>query len=150
MSTTISTVENITLVTLQGTPAKIDFIADVFERIASRKINVDMISMSPTHAEVTELSFTISDDDLIETLALTSELKAELSINAIVSSVNRKILVYDAQMKNAYGVASRVFTSIKATDADLRLITTSDTEVSLLVSEADFDTVLKALQTEFK
>ena len=67
-------------------------------------------------------------------------------MDVIVSSVNHKISVYDPVMKNTPGIAAQVFRAISGTDADIRLITTSEVEISLLVTEADFDTVLNALQ----
>ena len=64
----------------------------------------------------------------------------------IVSSVNHKIWVRDPAMKNTPGIAARVFNAIAQTDADIRLITTSDIEISLIVTAADFDSVLEAIQ----
>ena len=116
-TTVISTVDNITLVTLQEFPANVASIAKVLEEISKCGINIDMISMAPTHGATTGLSFTISDEDMIDILGFTSKLKQETDIDVIVS-----------------------------TDADIRLITTSEVEISLLVTEADFDTVLAAIQ----
>ena len=138
-TTEISTVSNITLVTLQGSPATTGFMAEVFERIAELDINIDMISMPPNHGANAGLSFTISDQDLIEVLSFANTLKTETGIKVIVSSVNHKISVYDPQMKNTPGMAARVF-------SDIRLITTSEVEISLLVTEADYDTVLEAIE----
>ncbi len=149
MSVVISTLQNITLVTLQSSPAKVEFLAEVFSRLSKEEINVDMISMSPTHAAVTELSFTISDEDLIKTLKFLGEMKKEFSIKSIVSSVNCKISVYDAEMKNTHGVAAKLFTAIKSCDADIRLISTSEVEISLLVSEADYESVLDCVTDSF-
>ena len=149
MATTITTLAGVTLITLQSSPANSDFISEVFERIAKEKINVDMISMSPTRSSLTELSFTISDDDLIKTLKFTKDLKTDLAIKSIVSSVNHKISIYDKEMKNASGFASKVFSAIKSSDADIRLITTSEVEISLLVSEADFDKVFDNITKTF-
>ena len=149
MGTVISTIHGVTLVTLQSSPAKVSFVADILERIAQKGINIDMISMNPTHYSVTSLSFTILDDDLMKMISFTSELKKETDIKALISSVNHKISVYDQQMKNTPGVAAKVFQAIAHCDADIRLITTSEVEISLLVSEADFDNVLMALEDEF-
>ena len=147
-TTVISTVDNITLVTLQDCPANAASIAKVFDEISQCGINIDMISMAPTHGATTGLSFTIADEDLIGILGfITSKLKRETDIDVIVSSVNHKISVYDPIMKNTPGIAAQVFNAISATDADIRLITTSEVEISLLVTEADFDTVLAAIQT---
>lgn len=145
-NTVISTVDDITLVTLVGFPAQVDSIATILKSIAEYNINIDMISMAPTHGAFTGLSFTISDNDLVEVLAFTTKLKKETNVNVIVSSVNHKISVYDPAMKNTPGIAAKVFDAIAGTKADLRLITTSEVEISLLVTEADFDTVLSAIQ----
>lgn len=149
-STIISTINGVTLVTLQSSPANVTFVSDVLEKISERGINIDMISMAPTHGALTSLSFTILDSDLINMLGFTSELKRSSDIKAIVSSVNHKISVYDPVMKNTPGIAARVFKAISGSDADIRLITTSEVEISLLVSEADFDTVLASLKKEFE
>ena len=144
-STTISTVDNITLVTLQGFPANANSIAKIFDAISRYEINIDMISMAPTHGALTGLSFTISDQYLNDILSFVSSLKKETKVNVIVSSVNHKISVYDPIMKNTPGIAAKVFNAIQETDADIRLITTSEVEISLLVTEADFDTVYHAI-----
>lgn len=145
-TTVISTVDNITLVTLQGFPANVDSIAKIFEAISKYDINIDMISMAPTHGAYTGLSFTISDNDLIDILSFVSSLKKETQVNVIVSSVNHKISVYDPIMKNTPGIAAKVFSALQGTNADIRLITTSEVEISLLVTEADFDTVYGAIK----
>lgn len=106
-STVISTVDNITLVTLQDFPANVASISKVFEAISQCGINIDMISMAPTHGATTGLSFTISDEDLIGILGFTSKLKQETDMDVIVSSVNHKISVYDPVMKNTPGIAAR-------------------------------------------
>lgn len=148
-STVISTINGITLVTLQSSPANVSFVSDVFEKISGKNINIDMISMAPTHGAVTSLSFTILDKDLVDMLGFTAELKKDMAIKSIVSSVNHKISIFDPNMKNTPGIAAKVFKAISGTDADIRLITTSEVEISLLVSEADYDTVLEALEKEF-
>ena len=142
----IGTVDNITLVTLVGFPAQVDSLSRIFDSIAKYEINIDMISMAPTHGAFTGLSFTISDNDLMDVLAFTTQLKKETNVNVIVSSVNHKISIYDPDMKNTPGIAAKVFGAIANTKADLRLITTSEVEISLLVTESDFDTVLSAIE----
>ena len=143
-SMVISTVDDISLVTLAGFPAKVETLAKLFDAISKYHINIDMISMAPTQSAYTGLSFTIADSDLIDILSFTSALEKDLDV--IVSSVNHKISVRDPAMKNTPGIAARVFNAIAQTDADIRLITTSDIEISLIVTAADFDSVLEAIQ----
>lgn len=145
-STVINTVDDITLVTLEGYPADVDSIAKIFDSISQYGINIDMISMAPTRGALTGLSFTISDSDLVDILSFVSDLKKKMTIKVIVSSLNHKISVYDPIMKNTPGIAAKVFQAMNGTNADIRLITTSEVEISLLVTEADYDTVYHALQ----
>lgn len=143
---TITTQNNVTLVTMEGFPANVSYLSEIFASIAAYHLNIDMISMAPTHGAVTALSFTISDDDLVDILSFTAELKKTAKMDVIVSSVNSKISVYDEAMRNTPGVAARVFAAIADTNADIRLITTSEVEIALLVSESDYETVRQALQ----
>lgn len=148
MSATITSIPNITLVTLQGFPANTKSVSDILAEIAKLEINIDMISMAPTHGAYTGFSFTISDEDLVEMLSYTANLKKELGIKVIVSSVNHKISIYDEIMRSTPGIAAKVFSAIAHTGADIRLITTSEVEISLLVSEADCRDVLRELKKE--
>ena len=66
---TVTTTDGITLITMPNVPADIDFVAKIFENIASLGINVDMISLTPPQGANIDLSFTISDDDLGKLLA---------------------------------------------------------------------------------
>lgn len=105
----ITTVNDITLITLQNCPSELSFISNLFQKIADFNVNVDMISLAPTQGAFTSVSFTISDNDLDKILAFTSNLRDTSNIKTIVSSGNCKISVYDQNMKNTPGVAAKVF-----------------------------------------
>ncbi len=136
--------DDITLITLQNIPADIDFVSEVFEKIAEMGVDVDMISLSPVQSSMTSLSFTINDDDLMKILGYTSKLEG--SIKPIVSSGNCKISVNDPGMENCPGVAARIFRCAADVGTDIRLITTSESQISLLVTKSDFDSAYAAIQ----
>ena len=137
--------DDITLITLQNIPADISFVSEVFEKIAEMGVDVDMISLSPVQSSMTSLSFTINDDDLMKILGYTSKLN-EGSIKPIVSSGNCKISVNDPGMENCPGVAARIFRCAADVGTDIRLITTSESQISLLVTKSDFDSAYAAIQ----
>lgn len=149
LSSKITTTSDITLITLQNCPSELAFIAKVFQRIAAFDVDVDMISLAPSQGAYTSVSFTISDNDLVKILSFTSELRDQTKISAIVSSGNSKISVYDPGMKNMPGVAAEVFDVSASANTDIRLITTSEIDISLLVTAADFQETLRALQNRF-
>lgn len=53
-------------------------------------------------------------------------------------------------MKDTPGVAAKVFTAAAAVETDIRIITTSDVDISILVTEADFHATLKAIEAAAK
>ncbi len=149
MKPTITTYEDVTLVTLQNIPMDIGFISEVFAKIAELGVDVDMISLSPVQSSRTSVSFTISDNDLITTLSYTSKLE-DGTVKSIVSSGNRKISIDDESMVDCPGVAAKVFGAISQSKAEIRLITTSESQISVLVTMADFEAALSAVEnTEF-
>lgn len=149
LSPTITTTTDITLITLQKCPSELEFIAHVFQKIAGLGVDVDMISIAPTQGAYTSVSFTITDNHLDKILSFTSELRNQNQISAVVSSGNCKISVYDAGMKDTPGVAAEVFDAASSVQTDIRLITTSEVDISLLVTAADFQETLKALKKRF-
>ncbi|WP_444657765.1 ACT domain-containing protein [Caproiciproducens sp. R2] len=142
----ITTSNEITLITLQNCPSELTFTADVFQKISGFGVNVDMISLAPTHGAFTSISFTISDNDLDKILTFTSDLHDNSNIKTIVSSGNCKISVYDQGMKDTPGVAAKVFAAAAKSETDIRIITTSEVDISLLVTAADFDQTLNEIE----
>ena len=144
----ISVSENATLFSLSDSPADISFIAGIFEKIAEAGIDVDMISQFLPNSSHAGLSFTVSDDDFGGVLEIATQLRAEnKKIKISVSSGNCKISVSGAEMEGRPGVAARA-----AADAgcDIRMINTSETEISLLVVKADVDATVSAIKKEFE
>ena len=78
-------------------------------------------------------------------LGYTSKLN-DGSIKPIVSSGNCKISVNDPGMENCPGVAARIFRCAADVGTDIRLITTSESQISLLVTKSDFDSAYAAIQ----
>ncbi len=149
MNPAITVCDDVTLIILQNIPASMDFVTEVFEKIASMDIDVDMISLTPPQSSMTSLSFTVSDDELVKILGYTSKLN-EGSIKPIVSSGNCKISVSDPAMENCPGVAARVFKMAAQAGADIRLITTSETQIALLVPKSDCDATFAAVKNGFE
>ncbi len=148
MKPAITISDDVTLIILQNIPANMSFVTEVFDNIASMDIDVDMISLTPPQSSMTSLSFTVSDDDLVQILSYTKKLN-QGSIKPIVSNGNCKITVSDPEMENCPGVAAKVFAMAAQAGADIRLITTSESQISLLVTKSDSDATLTAIQSAF-
>lgn len=145
----IKVTENITLVSIQNISADMTFIAQMFKSIADKGIDVDMISLSPVQSAFTSVSFSVQDSDLIKILEYTASLK-DKGIKPIVSSNNSIISIVDNEMEETPGVAAKVFAAIADVQTDIRIITTSEVQISLLVTSADFDKAYSAIKNCIK
>ena len=83
-------------------------------------------------------------------LAIASELRNRSPKTKIsVSSGNCKITVSGEAMRGTPGVSAGVFKAVASVDADVRMITTSEIEIAMLVVKSDVDEVIEAIRNEF-
>lgn len=142
--------EDVTLFSLCDAPADISHMADVFKMIADAGIDVDMISQFPLSGASSGFSFTVSDNDFVSVLSIASELRNRSPKTKIsVSSGNCKITVSGEEMRGTPGVSAAVFKAVASVDADVRMITTSEIEIAMLVVKSDVDEVIAAIEKEF-
>lgn len=150
MIESIRTTQDVTLISFHEFPTDIRTVASVFQQIADAGIDVDMISQVPPNGTRSGLSFTVSDEDFGKILPIVTQLRTQYpGISVSVSSGNCKISVYGPQMNGTPGVAAKVFAAAADANADLRMITTSETDISLLVVKADVDNSTKAIEDAF-
>lgn len=142
----INIVEDVTLVSLKDSPADIELISKIFGMIADAGIDVDMISQTPHHSKMPDLSFTISDDDfakILEIMAKLRELNPDLKLT--IQNGNCKISVFGEAMKGTPGVAVKVFNALNKANADIIMITTSEVDISLLIPKHDLEAAVETL-----
>ncbi len=141
---------DVTLVVLSNTPADIRFVSKVFDALSQAQVNVDMISQSPAVGDRAALTFTISGEQLTPALMVIARLReTDPAIQLSISSDNCKISVAGEEMRTRPGVAADVFRAAAAVNADLRLITTSETDISLLITQADAPGAMEAIERAF-
>lgn len=146
----ISVLEDVTLISLQDSPADITLIANVFNMISDAGIDVDMISQTPPSGKYSALSFTVNDEDfgkVLEINAKLRELNPGLKLN--VSSGNCKISVMGEEMRGTPGVAAKVFKAVSEANVDIRMITTSEIDISMLMAKPDAETAVKVIEKAF-
>lgn len=144
--THISSSTDITLVTLQHCPSALTVIHSIFDKAAQLGIDIDMISLAPSQSDTSALSFTMSDHDLAKLLTFSSHLHNEFAVKTVISSGNSKIVISDESMKNSPGFASKIFGAAAKVHTDIRMITTAETEISLLIPASDYETTISAIK----
>lgn len=142
--------EDVTLFSIADVPADIGFMARIFRMIAEAGIDVDMISQMPLSGAGGGFSFTVSDSDFVPVLAIATEIRTCSPKSKIsVSSGNCKLTVSGEAMRGTPGVSAKVFQAAADAGADVRMVTTSEIEIALLVVSHDVQNVIEAIETAF-
>lgn len=143
---TITYVEDIALVTLKNCPSDVGFFAEVLEKTAKADVNVDMISQTPPSGGCVDFCFTVSDNDLPSLLSVTASVsKSYPAIKTSVNGNNCKVAIFDDDMAVTPGYAADIFKKAAVAGAEIRLITTSEKEISLLIVNGGLDALLENL-----
>lgn len=140
----IETSENITLVTLRNLPNQITTIAKVFCAVAEAGVNVDMITQTQAHKNKVDLSFTVEDADLVSTISALSIFKESGVVTDLLSSCS-KIVYLDEKMCQTPGYGAKVFSALAKVGIEPLIITTSVTDISVLLEHGDLNTAKNAL-----
>ena len=146
----ITVTEDASLITFSKIPADLRLISEIFLRFGEAGIDIDMISQSAPKGENTSVSFTVGSEKLVQVLELINEFREEHpSIKPLIAGGNVKIQLYGEQMPGTPGIAARALAALAKTKCDLMLITTSEVDISLLVTSAHLGDALRVLRVEF-
>lgn len=148
--TNIDVYYNISLITIDNLPDDIRLISDIFTSIAEENINIDMISKAPPYKGNVNISFSLPSEDLVK--AITALNKYKDIVNELIIEVdayNTKVSVFGEEMKNIPGVAAKLFTVFAEEGIEIKLVTTSEMDISYLVHEKDVDRVIASIKKTY-
>jgi aspartate kinase len=136
-------------VRLAGLPDQPGISHRIFSTLAERKIVVDMIAQSIGKMGKAEIGFTVLQGDLTTTLDLLRPLAQELGATVThVDSVS-KVSIVGAGMRTHTGVAASMFNALADAHINIRLITTSEIKITVLVDKRDGVRALKTVHEAF-
>lgn len=146
--TGITTSEDITLVNLRDIPNDLVFFSEVLGVFAAQKINIDMISQSTSFSDRFGVSFTVPGNELEATLTIIAALRERYpAVKISANDGGAKLTVFGEGMRDTFGVAYTAVKAMSDRKIPIQLITTSETEISFLISSAylfDAEEALKA------
>lgn len=135
----------------RGIPDKPGIAAKIMGRFSQKGLNVDMIVQTPSVNGVTDLSLTVNRAELDEAKRVSNELVKELGGKSVSSEENiAKLSVVGIGMRSHTGVAEKMFSALAAEGVNIKLISTSEIKISVLIGEADGDRALNAVHRAFE
>src|SRR5438132_2465185 len=136
-------------VNLRGVPDQPGVSHRVFSAMAEHNIVVDMIAQNVGSGGRAAIGFTVFKTDLPATLAVLRPLAAELQAQLRHEEDVSKVSIVGTGMRKHAGVAERMFAALAGEDINLKMITTGDIKISVLVNKADGVRALRAVHQAF-
>ena len=137
--------------TVIGIPDKPGQASILFKSLGLKAINVDMIAQSSSaNTSATDLSFTVPKNELEEAINTIKSVQQEIGFKSIISDSDvAKISVIGIGMKTQAGVAQKMFDVLADKNINLKVISTSEIKISVLIEATYMELAARALHTAF-
>ncbi len=123
----------------------------VFDVLAKKNINVDMILQSIGRDGTKDISFTVSDPDMLDAKEALEANRERLDYEELRTEQNvAKLSVVGAGMMSNPGVAARIFEILYNEDININMISTSEIRVSVLIKENEAERAMNAIHEAFQ
>ena len=121
----------------------------IFSALAARKINIDIILQAVGRDNTKDISFTVSDSQREDAVAVVEELKQTLGAKNIACDGVTKLSVVGAGMESNPGVAAMMFEALSEAGVNIQMIATSEIKISVLIDREESDRALRAVHSAF-
>ncbi|MBI6873203.1 aspartate kinase [Clostridium aciditolerans] len=146
--TGLATSDDDVAITIRDIESDINTVSSLFESVASKRINIDMISQTAPVNNRVNLSFTIPKVDLSECLEIIKPFYLEENQIAIDQDIT-KFSVVGIGMKTTSGVASKMFKLLSQNDIGVKMITTSEIRITCAIKQKDKVKAINVIASEF-
>ncbi len=134
---------------LDGVPDQPGISHRVFSAIAEQNIVVDMIAQNAGSGGKAAIGFTVLRNELPQALAVLRPLAMAMGASVAHEEDVSKVSVVGTGMRTHSGVAETMFAALAAANVNMKMITTGDIKISVLVNKADGVKVLRAVHQAF-
>ena len=122
----------------------------LFNALASKKINIDIILQSVGRDGTKDISFTVESDEADEAVAILQKSFPKSEYRSIDLDKNvAKLSIVGAGMQTHSGVAATMFEALYDAGVNIRMISTSEIRVTVLIDEENTEKALRSVHDKF-
>jgi len=138
-------------ITVLGVPDRPGIAFNILGPVSDANIEVDMIIQNIGRDGTTDFTFTVHRNDYERTLEILRERTPQLNARE-VSGDNKiaKLSLVGIGMRSHAGVASRMFQALAKEGINIRMISTSEIKISVVVDEKYLELGVRALHEAFE
>ena len=136
--------------TILGVPDQPGVAYQILGPIADANIDVDVIIQNVSHDGTTDFSFTVNRGDYDKALALLQKTAEKLKARGVVGDNKTcKVSAVGVGMHSHPGVASKMFGALGAEGINIKMISTSEIKISVVIDEKYLELAVRVLHKVF-
>jgi aspartate kinase len=136
--------------TIKGVPDEPTAVAKIIDPIAKANIDIDMIVQNVAVDNRIDLTFTVQRDDYQRALDVLKQTAKSLSAKEVSGdNLIAKLSIIGVGMRSHAGIASTMFNVLGKEGIHIKLITTSEIKISVVIDEKYLELAARALHTAF-
>ena len=125
--------------------------AKILGPIGDAKIEVDMIVQNVGSNGLADFTFTVSRNTLKKALQVIEKNKKIMMYESVISKRNIvKVSIVGVGMRSHAGIAGRMFKCLAKNKVNIRMISTSEIKISVVIDQKNLELAVNALHNEFK
>ena len=137
-------------VSVMGIPDEPGKAFRLFSLLSKNNINIDIIIQSIGRENTKDISFTVTRGQLAETMKLLEENKERLHYTGVSCQEGiAKLSIVGAGMTSTPGVAAKMFEALSDAQVNIRMISTSEIKISVLINEEEAQRAMRAVNDKF-
>jgi aspartate kinase len=136
--------------TISGVPDTPGIALRILKPVSDANIEVDMIVQNVGADNHTDFTFTVHRNDFRRTRQILDQLAAELGAREVAGDDRiAKVSIVGVGMRSHAGVATRMFEALSNEGINIRMISTSEIKVSVVIDEKYLELAVRALHSAF-
>ncbi len=140
----------VAVVTIPDVPDVPGISFKIFNLVQQKKINVDIILQATGRGGNKDILFTVPAADAAATRELLTENLPRFGGKTVdIDTDVAKVSIVGAGMQSHSGVAARMFEALYEANINIRMVSTSEIKISVLIDKADADRAVAAIHEAF-
>lgn len=138
-------------ITVTGVPDRPGAAAAILKPVSDARIAVDMIVMNSPRDGCVDFSFSVGRDDFRQAHELACATAAELGAGEVSGNAEvAKLSIVGVGMRTHAGIATHLFETLAGEGVNVRMVSTSEIKISVLMPENVLDAAVRAVHKAFE
>lgn len=141
--------KDIALISILGVKDNPGVVFSIFSKLSQKNINVDIILQSFGRDNTKDVVFTVSKDNGPLAVELLRDLSALEGAKVVSNTDVAKVSIVGAGMESHPGTATKMFEALYERDINIKMISTSEIKISVIIDAQDADRAVSAVHNAF-